>query len=548
MAVGGSPGFGETEERILAEVAAAIDTLNFGHAYQVATEALSRGMRHFALYNARGLTLHAMGRVKEALDEFRRALVHKPNNPTILNAIALCLLSLDRAPEAIQSLDAALSIDPSSAQTHYRRGVALSMAGDHDSAEIAYEKAVSLDPNYTEALSGLAALLARKRESAKARTLADRALQLRANDSNAIYALAIIDIVEKRFEEAEQRLRVLLNDEKLTPHARAQLLGQLGDALDGQQRYAEAFAVYTQENNDLRRRHTQQVARGRAAEAATHLIAYFERTAPERWVTADRAAVSADGPAEHIFLLGFMRSGTTLLEQVLASNPAIIALEEKGLLNAPSENYLTSNEGLDVLAELNGPALAQERENYWARVRSNSVDVKGKVFVDKQPLNTVKLPLISRLFPKAKVLFALRDPRDVVFSCFRRHFRTTTTMYEFLTLDDAARFYASVMSLAELCRQKLPLNVFEHRYEDMVDDFDGRVRAMCDFIGVPWAETMREFNKHAPYVDLRSPSAIQVRRPLYSEGVGQWRRYANELAPILPILAPWVEKYGYPPD
>jgi hypothetical protein len=104
------------------------------------------------------------------------------------------------------------------------------------------------------------------------------------------------------------------------------------------------------------------------------------------------------------------------------------------------------------------------------------------------------------------------------------------------------------MSLAELCRQKLPLNVFEHRYEDMVDDFDGRVRAMCDFIGVPWAETMREFNKHAPYVDLRSPSAIQVRRPLYSEGVGQWRRYANELAPILPILAPWVEKYGYPPD
>lgn len=548
MAMGVNQGWGETERRILAEVSAAVDTLNFGHAYQVATDALNRGMRHPALFNARGLTLHAAGRLPEAIEEFRRALVYLPNDATIHNAIGVCQMSLERIPEALRSFDAALSINPNHALTHYRKGLAFSMQGDHDLAQASYERAIELDPNYAEALGSLASVFARKREGEKARMLAERALQLRPNEPTSVYALAIVDIAEKRFEQAEQRLRTLLTEGRLATHARAALLGQLGDALDGQGRYAEAFAVYTQENDDLRKRHADQIAKGRAAEAAQHLIAYFETTSPERWKSVDDARPDPAGPAEHVFLLGFMRSGTTLLEQVLASNPQIVALEEKGLLNPPSETYLTSIEGLDSLAALSGTALAKEREKYWARVSSNHVDIKGKVFVDKQPLNTVKLPLISKLFPKAKVLLALRDPRDVVFSCFRRHFRTSTTMYEFLTLEDAASFYASVMRLAELCRQKLPLNVFEHRYEDMVQDFDSRVHALCNFIGAEWAETMREFDKHAPYVDLRSPSATQVRRPLYSEGVGHWRRYAKELAPVLPILQPWVEKYGYPHD
>ncbi|HEY0222899.1 MAG TPA: sulfotransferase, partial [Pseudolabrys sp.] len=165
-----------------------------------------------------------------------------------------------------------------------------------------------------------------------------------------------------------------------------------------------------------------------------------------------------------------------------------------------------------------------------------------------QPLNTVKLPLIAKLFPNAKIIFALRDPRDVVFSCFRRHFKVNATMFEFLNLTDSARFYAAIMALAEVLRDKLPLNLFEHRYEDMVVDFETRVRAVCDFVGVPWNDSMKDFNKYAPAVDLRSPSATQVRKPLYSEALAQWRRYEEQLAPIQPILRPWVEKFGYPVD
>ncbi|HVV65716.1 MAG TPA: sulfotransferase, partial [Rhizomicrobium sp.] len=244
----------------------------------------------------------------------------------------------------------------------------------------------------------------------------------------------------------------------------------------------------------------------------------------------------------------FMRSGTTLLEQVLSSNPKVVALEEKTLLATLSVEYATSVEGLDALAALDGEDLARARAEYWTRARTYAPDLNGRIFVDKQPLNTLRLCLIAKLFPKAKILFALRDPRDVVFSCYRRHFRVNMAMFEFLDLEDAARFYASVMNLGQIYRDLLPLNLLEHRYEDMVRDFEGRVRAVCEFIGLEWSDSMREFHKNAPSPDIRSPSAGQVQRPLYGEGVGQWRLYSQQLAPMLPILAPWVEKFGYSPE
>ena len=102
----------------------------------------------------------------------------------------------------------------------------------------------------------------------------------------------------------------------------------------------------------------------------------------------------------------------------------------------------------------------------------------GKVFIDKLPLNTIKLPLIAKLFPKARILFALRDPRDVVLSCFRRSFRVNASMYEFVSLERAAAFYDAVMTLGALCRERLPLEVLDTRYEDLVGDFDAQAQAI----------------------------------------------------------------------
>ncbi len=168
-----------------------------------------------------------------------------------------------------------------------------------------------------------------------------------------------------------------------------------------------------------------------------------------------------------------------------------------------------------------------------------------RVFVDKHPFNTIKLPLILKLFPDAKILFAIRDPRDVVFSCFRRHFDVDFVKFAFLELESAAQLYDAVMGFGMLCREKLPLAFFEHRYESLIADFDGQTRAVCDFIGVEWSDKLRDFAATAQSLDSRWASAGQVKRGFYTEGVGQWRRYREEIAPVIPLLEPWIARFGY---
>jgi hypothetical protein len=174
--------------------------------------------------------------------------------------------------------------------------------------------------------------------------------------------------------------------------------------------------------------------------------------------------------------------------------------------------------------------------------------VEGTVFVDKLPLGSILIPLIARLFPTARILFAERDPRDVVLSCFRRGFNMNPGMYQFVTLEGAARFYDAVMGLADRYRRLVPDRVHAVRYEALVSDFEGQVRAICGFLGLPWTEDLRDFARTARARTIRTPSAPQVRKGLYGSAAGQWRRYAGHLAPVRPILRPWVEALGYDAD
>jgi hypothetical protein len=157
----------------------------------------------------------------------------------------------------------------------------------------------------------------------------------------------------------------------------------------------------------------------------------------------------------------------------------------------------------------------------------------------------VALPVICKLFPRAKILFALRDPRDVVFSCFRRRFQINSAMFEFLNLEDAARYYDQVMVLARIYRSLLPLSVLEVRHEAMVADFEAEVRGVLNFIGLEWDSAIPHFAESAP-ANPRTPSDIQLARGLNADGIGQWRRYEPQLAPVLGILEPWVKQFGYP--
>jgi hypothetical protein len=192
--------------------------------------------------------------------------------------------------------------------------------------------------------------------------------------------------------------------------------------------------------------------------------------------------------------------------------------------------------------------LAPYRDDYWACVEAYGGAPAGKVFIDKNPFNTLKLPLIYKLFPHAKIIFALRDPRDVVLSCFRRRFNINASTYELLDLGRAARLYDGTMRFAETLRPKQAMQEHRLQYERLVDNFTAEARAACAFIGVDWREGLDEVAGRGRRGQVASASAAQISRGLYADGAGQWRRYRDQLSPVLPILAPWVARYGYPAE
>jgi Tfp pilus assembly protein PilF len=545
----GSKQFGAdlaTNAQTLNDVEAAVRAGDHARATQMAEAALARGVEHPMLLSLRAARLDGEGRTEQAIADIRRAFEIKPWDYTIPNMLGMYLAKVGRRGEAMAAFDEAVRIEPTYAQAHYSKGWVAEQAGDFDTAVAAHERAVAAQPKFPEALASLAAIASLRSEWDRARDHAGRALALDSGQPTAAVAMAAVELTEGAYEAAEKRLRALLDatPSRLTPHARGVALGRLADALDGQGKAKEAFAAYAEEKAQVRTLHAPRFAGHDTGAMLDAMIAALNKI--EDWPRPDIDGASGRASAEHVFLVGFPRSGTTLLEQVLASHPDVVTLDEREVLAEPAQAYLSSPDGLARLEKLGPDEISRMRGDYWRRVREYGVAPEGKVFIDKLPLNTLKLPLISRLFPKAKVLFALRDPRDGVLSCLRQHFDINAAMFELLTLDGAAAFYDRVMQVAAVSREKLPLDVHEHRYEALVEDFDAETRAVCAFVGLEWSAAMRDFAETAKGRDIRTPSAVQVRRGLYGQGVGQWRAYAEELAPALPVLAPWVERFGYP--
>lgn len=534
-------------DKIVEQIIVAVRANEFDRAAQLANSVLALGLHHPMVYTARALAFQQKGLFDEALAEFSQASSLSPDDAGLRNAMGVCLINLNRLPAALGVFEQALAIAPDNAHLHFRKGWALEMLGERDKSREAYEKAIAVDPHHADALASLAETVALRGDLSRAKSLAARALAMNAAQPTALVVLGRIDLSHGHFSAAEGRFRKVLASTGLTPRARAGVQGLLGDALDGLDRVDEAFAAYEAEKNGLHALHAGSEIDTQQRDAIERAAAFVETSTPELWKPGAANKKMPQAADRHAFLLGFFRSGTTLLEQVLASHSDVVASEEQNFLIAQEQRFLLPESGLEEFAALSEEELDVHREAYWREVVARNGGLAGKLFVDKFPLHTMALPLIAKLFPNAKILFALRDPRDVLLSCYRRHFELNAAMFELLKLETAARFYGTVMRVGSACHAKLPLAFHECRYEDLVADFDGNTAAICDFLGISWSEDLRDFHRK-DVLSVQSPSAAQIRRPLNTDSVGQWRRYRRHLAPALPLLEPWVSRFGYPAD
>jgi Flp pilus assembly protein TadD len=476
-----------------------------------------------------GLAAMETGDLAAAKTHLQRASTAAPKDANIHNALAIALKrggELDRARAAFNRAG-----ELGAGEAWRNLGNLEGEANDVDAAITAYRAAVGANDSDAAAHASLAQMLERRHALTEARAHAGRALALNPQSDIARLALAQVALREEAFAEAETVALPLAAGAGASKTNRALAWGMIGEARDRLDRAHEAFAAFQSANNLLTELHGRLLRDSHLPyhpDGVRRMLVLLDAPAPA-------AASSFQTPAP-IFLVGFPRSGTTLLDQILSSHLRLYCMEEKEIFAESVADVLMGGASLDDLD------LEARRADYWARVDEPRGD---RLLVDKLPLNIIFLPLIARVFPDAKIIFALRDPRDVILSCFQQRFGMNAAMAQFLDLANAAAYYDLVMSLMEACRARLPLKVHQVRYEDVVANLDQEARALTAFLDLPFESSMLAFRETAIARDISTPSARQVIEPLYNRSIGRWRRYAAELAPALPVLNAWAAHYGY---
>ena len=506
----------------------------------LAEQALAAGDDDPLFLNLAAWRREEVGDYRGAHALLRRALALAPGDVLISGSLGAVLRKEGRLTEALTVLDRVVAAEPRHVAAWLERGYTLEALRLEEPAAESYRRALALDERLAPALGKLADIAARRGHGDEARALAGRALTLDALEPAASAALATVALEARDGAAAERHLRPLLD--RVSGDDRTRTLTLLGDALDRQDRPAEAFDHYRAAQANFR--DTYRDALAPDAHRPSHR-AFIERVAAQMHTPAQRASSEhiAGAASTHVFLLGYPRSGTTLVENVLASAGGVTALEERDTFAGSDGVLLRNDGGMPDLDKLDPALMTRLRADYWARVAAMGA-ATGGTFVDMNPLNGTRLPIIARLFPDARILVMRRDPRDVVLSCFRINFTPSPAAWCFSDLEEAARHYDALMRLTERARALLPLAFHEVRYDRLVSDFAPTVRDMADFIGLPWTDAFLRFDKTAQARGVRTASATQVRRGLF-DGRGQWRRFAGQLAPALPILRPWVERFGF---
>jgi tetratricopeptide (TPR) repeat protein len=486
----------------------------------------------FESWNNLGNARFASGDVEGAVAALGRAVDLRPDVPQIYVNLSEALSQAERFEDRARVMRAAAALAPADAAVQAELGLAEASVRNFPAAEAAYRAAIRLDAGFNQAWLELGLLLENlNRVDDLAALVADAGA--RGFDQPEIGFLRAWALRrQRRFEEALPLAEA--TPATIHPVRRAQLLAEIADRLGDAPR---AFAAFEEMN--------------RAAVAArpgwggptyreqvTAAAALIDPEQIARWTPVDLP----NSPPAPAFIVGFPRSGTTLLDTLLMNVPTLHVLEEMPVLAEVSDRL-----GGDArLATLSSAEAAALRARYFEALEALSPPPPGATVVDKYPLHMTRMPLIHRLFPDAKIILVERHPCDAVLSCFMANFQLNVAMRSFTDLEEAALTYDSVFDAWSRAAASLPLAVHRVRYERMVEDLEGEMRPLLEFLGLPWDDKVLDNRASAAKRDhIRTASYSQVTEPIYRRAAGRWQRYRDQLAPVLPILAPWAERMGY---
>lgn len=515
----------------------------------------------------RATILSRRGEATNAVALLRSLVAEHPNDFESWSSLGIALLMDGRPQESIEALDASLRLRPDQVNVRMKWVDAHIAAGSTASALVILSSELRQRPADTVLMIATARLRDRAGQPDEAMAELERAVQLDPGNSAALTALAELQERHNRidgFAETLGKLRPLGPREEKLPlleaqlayrrrdldralqlaesappsvdvAARAQLIGNIRDRIGDSEGAWEAFAAMNRDD---------ALASADALAAARRYRLELEcqlEFLTDEW--RDRWTMPVSAERTPAFLFGFPRSGTTLLDTFLMGLPAACVSEENPLLPAVSA-AAGDVEHLPTMTDDDVKALQQL---YWREADGYVVDNAGRLFIDKFPFGLVAGPYVHRLFPKARILFVERHPCDVVLSCYFTRFQPTGPGASFVDLVETAKLYDGMMRFWTRSCELLGLQVHAVRYERLVEDSASELRPAAEFLGLEWTDVLVDHRETASRRGfIKTPSYAQVAEPLYSRSVARWRRYGDQMQPVLDVLGPWTERLGYP--
>ena len=492
--------------------------------------------------------LRSQGRDDDALKMYAEAIRREPNNVHAYAMAALAYAELFEFERFEQTLAALAGLNPRQPAIHYLIGVVLNTLRLPERALASFERAAKLAPATPRTWMDLALLYERIHRLEDASACLSRATQTGYNPLELSLLRARIQRRQELPVEAEATLHAAIRQAPPESELACEAWGELALLYDAQEEYARAVDAIR------RAKHFQQARAGKVRAESERFCrqtseAVFGLTAEQlrRW----RDSLAASSARPMALLTGFPRSGTTLLEQMLDAHPLIASLEERNVIGGPALARVHRGRPdatlLAALDDLTADEVSAERRRYFRFAEFVlGASIGDRLLLDKNPGYNLVIPLALRLFPESRLIVALRDPRDVVLSCYLRYLPLARDSVWFLDVAAAARRYAMDMNAWLRLRGLMDSPWCEVRYEDVVDRPETELRRIAATLAIPWdAQVLNYRDRLAAGKQVASPTYEAVSQPINRRPIGRWRNYADLLEPTFDALAPFVEAFGY---
>jgi tetratricopeptide (TPR) repeat protein len=415
-----------------------------------------------------------------------------------------------------------------------------------------FERAAESDPASVHAKLSLAAWYERDRRLDDAWNCVEACLAQHSKDTRALYFKAFLLHRKGQDSDAETILRDILKLSPLEPNLEISAKYLLAGVLDQASQYAEALTWLGKAKQQVR-----AMADTPALEKAYDQVDRDRRKLLDE-LTPDNIRrwkeEAAESPSSHPMALlgGVPRSGTTLIEQVLGGHSDISIFDEpeafaqevlKHLQPAPPAKALN----LKTLNSLAAPPRNQLIARYTRNLlHGTEPPPSNRLLLDKNPSLTPSLHIWLRLFPQSKIIIALRDPRDLIVSCYFQNLTLTATNVNFLGIERTMKFYSDCMDVWLRLRELGGFDSIETKYEDVVTDLPKEGKRLMNFLGLPWNDAQARYHDAKQRQFVHAPTYSDVAKPVYNRAVGRWKNYAEALAPIQPRLTKYCQTFGYP--